>query len=446
MTDNELKSLARQALTTADGYDAQVTVGFSSDALTRFGENVITQNVASQELGMSVLLLKDSRLGKASTGNLSPDGVQRCVTVAKAAHSVAKSDPDLLPFPDPQTYPKVESYHPATADLSPEARAEAVRRTVERFQRDKLQGAGIYSNGGGGTAIANSRGLWAVDRRTSASFSVSAMGGDSSGWADDNDPDVAKLRIQEVAERAARKALDGRNPASIEPGAYTVVFEPAAVADFLLFLAWDAFNGLSFVEGRSCLAGKVGQKVMGENITLTDDPYHPLTVGMPFDYQGLPRQRVALVESGVFKSTVHDRNTARRAGVSSTGHAMPQPDANGPLPLNMVLSPGDSSLDEMIASTDRGLLVTRLHYTNILDPMKMLLTGMTRDGFFLIEKGKVTRGLKNMRFTDSALNVLNNVEALSRELYKTATFWGGGGTVCPAIKVRDFHFTSKTEN
>jgi predicted Zn-dependent protease len=317
---------------------------------------------------------------------------------------------------------------------------------VERFKRDKLDGAGIYSTGGGAFGLANSKGLWAFHRSTNAKFSISAMRVDSSGWAEDFDSDFAKVDVDAVAAKAARKALDGKNPAQIEPGAYTVIFEPAAVAEFLLFLSWTAFNGLAYAEQRSCFSGKVGQKVAGDSITIEDNAWHPLSKGLPFDFEGFPRQPVTLIERGVFKGAVHNRKTAKLTGVEPTGHSLPQPDANGPFPGNLVLHGGDSSLDQMIASTDQGLLVTKLHYVNILNPMTMTLTGMTRDGFFLIEKGKVTKGLKNMRFTESVLNVLNNVAAMSRELYKTGTFWGGGGGVAPVLKVNGFHFTSKTEN
>ena len=171
-----------------------------------------------------------------------------------------------------------------------------------------------------------------------------------------------------------------------------------------------------------------------------------MSPGNPFDFEGMPRQRVVMIENGVFKTTVHDRKTGEKTGSGSTGHSLPQPDTYGPMPLNVIMSPGDSSLEEMIASTDKGLLVTRLHYSNMLDPMKMTLTGMTRDGLFMIENGEVTKGVKNMRYTESVLHVLSNVAALSSQLYKTETFWGGGGTVVPAIKVNDFHFTSRTEN
>ncbi len=444
--ESYLKGLADKALSFTSGFQAEVTVSASNKALTRFGESVITQNVSSRGVGLSVRLLKDGRMGKASTGNISDDGIRRCVETARSALGVSEKNPELLPVCGPQRYQPIERYHQTTVETSPEARADGVRKAVETFEQEGLEGAGIFSNGGSGLGIATSEGLWASHRSTNAVFSISAMSPDSSGWAEETAPDVNEISIDEIAGIAARKALDGRGPDTIEPGAWTVVFEPAAVADILLFLGWEALNGLALVEGRSCLSDKVGQKLLGDNITIMDDAYHPLTAGQPFDYEGMPRQRVMLIENGVFRSAVHDRSTAQRAGLASTGHALPQPNSNGPVPLNLVLSPGDSSLEGMIGSTGKGLLVTRLHYSNILDPMKMTLTGMTRDGLFMIEDGRVTGGVKNMRFTESVLHLLSNVEALSKQLYKTGTFWGGGGTVAPAIKVNDFHFTSKTEN
>jgi len=446
LTETELRTLADKTLALTDGYDAEVLVESGDNALTRFSENVITQNVSSHNAGLSIRLLKDGRMGKASTGNLADDGIKRCIETAKAALKVAEQDPDLFPLSEPQTYQKIENYTPTTAETTPDARAEGVKHAIDRFRKDELEGAGIFSTGGGGFGLANSKGLWAYQRSTNAKFSISAMCADSSGWAEEADNDIGTINIDEIASKAAKKALDGRNPAEIEPGAYTVIFEPAAVAEFLLFLGWDALNGLAFAEERSCFSGKVGEKVAGGNITIVDDAYHPMTKGIPFDFEGFPRQKVTMIENGVFRNAVHNRKTAKLAGVEQTGHSFPQPDPWGPMPANLILSPGDSTMEEMIASTDRGLLVTNLHYVNILNPMTMLLTGMTRDGLFLIENGKVTKGLKNMRFTESVLHVFNNVEALTKQLYKVGTFWGGGGSVAPAIKVNDFHLTSKTEN
>ncbi len=446
-TEAELKALANKALGFVDGFDAEVLLSSGDSALTRFSENVITQNVAGSDLSLTIRLLKDKRMGKAGTGNLSDEGIKRCYETAKATLKIAEPNNELLPLVEPQEYLKnPQSYFEASHHLSPEARAEGVVKAVEECKKNSLQAAGIHSNSGSATAIANTTGLWAYNQSSQATLSLSAMSDDSSGWSEDSDSDISKLEIDSVISKAIKGAIDGKKPAEIEPGAYTVIFEPAAVADFLLFLGWEGLNGLSFVEGRSCFTERVGNKIVGDNITLRDDFTHPLTPGTPFDFEGCAKRPVTLIENGVFKTTVHDRRTAIKAGVETTGHSLPQPDTYGPMPLNLVMSPGESSIEEMIASTENGLLVTRLHYSNILNPMIMMLTGMTRDGLFAIKNGKVTGGVKNMRYTESVLHVLSNVEALSSKLYKTETFWGGGGTVVPAIKVNDFHFTSKTEN
>ncbi len=446
LTESELKGLRDRAFSYAKGYDVEVMISSGNSALTRFGENVITQNVSSRSVGIDIRLLKESKMGKASTGNLSDDGIKKCVETAIAALKVAEKDDEILPLLNQQTYQPRTNFHHNSVNLTPISKAEGVSEAVKVCSNEGLQGAGIYSNGGGNIAIASTEGLWAYHQSSTSTFSLSAMSGDSSGWAEEGDPDVSQINVNRLAQTAVRKALAGRNPIGIDPGAYTVIFEPSAVADFLLFLGWEALNGKAFVEGRSCFSGKVGERVVGENITLTDNASHPMSPGNPFDYEGMPKQKVLMIENGIFRKTVHDRSTGKIDGSASTGHSLPKPDSNGPMPLNVIMDPGDSSMDEMISSTDKGLLVTRLHYSNILDPMKMMLTGMTRDGLFMIENGEVTKGVKNMRYTESVLHVLSNVEAMTKQLFKTETFWGGGGTVVPAIKVNDFHFTSRTEN
>jgi predicted Zn-dependent protease len=446
LEEKELKQLAETILDAVSGYDAEIIFGVGESALTRFGENSITQNVSQSGAGASIRLVKNGRMGKASSGSLTKEAVIRAAESAKAVAAIASPDPELLPLPAADSYQPKLSYEPRTAAFTPEERADGVVRAVNRFKQDGLVGAGIFSNGEGATAIANSNGVWAYHKSTSADFSVSAIGSDSSGWAEATDKDAYALDIDGIAEKAARKAVASRNPHTVEPGLWDVVLEPAAVADALMYLTWLGFNGKSYLEGRSPFSGKQGQMVVGENVTLVDDAYHPLTPGMPFDYEGVPRQRVSLIEKGRFVGVVHDRATGPKMGMKSTGHALPQPDSNGPIPVNLIMSPGSSTLSEMISSTKRGLLVTRFHYTNVLDPMKLTITGMTRDGLFLIEDGRVSHGVKNLRFTESILNMLSNIELLSSDLYKTETFWGGGGTVVPAMKVRGFNFSSGTEN
>lgn len=444
--ENSLRQLADTALNLTGGYEAELFLSVSEGALTRFGDSVITQNVVQGDAGLSVRLMKNGKMGKASTGNLTENGISRCVAAAKTALEFAAPEKEMLPLISPQTYKPKESFEPGTLSYSPEERADAVARAVNRFRKDDCVGAGIFSTGASALAIANSKGVWAYHRESGSSFSVSAIGKDSSGWAQATDKDAYTLDIDGTAETAARKAVASRHPQPVETGEWTVILEPAAVADAMLYLAWEGFNGKAIVEGRSPFSGKAGQKVVGSNISIVDDAWHPMTPGQPFDYEGMPRQRVKLIENGIFLGGVHDRATGALAGVASTGHALPQPDSSGPLPVNLVIAPGKATLEEMISSTERGLLVTRFHYTNILDPMKMMITGMTRDGLFLIEKGRVVRGVKNMRFTESILAMLANVEMISSDLYKTETFWGGGGTVAPAMKVKGFHFTSATEN
>ena len=446
LEESRLRQLSDVALDQTGGYEAELIFSVGEGALTRFGDSVITQNVVQGDAGVSVRLMKNGKMGKASTGNLSEKGISNCVAAAKTTLEFASPDPELLSLISPQSYLPKESFEPRTLAFSPEQRADGVTRAVNRFQKDDCVGAGIFSTGAGALAIANSKGVWAYHRKSGSSFSVTAIGKDSSGWAQATDRDAYALDLDGTAEAAARKAVASRNPQPALPGEWTVVLEPAAVADALMYLAWVAFSGKPLVEGRSPFTGKAGQKVVGDNITIVDDAYHALTPGLPFDYEGMPRQKVRLIENGVFIGGVHDRASGAIAGVPSTGHALPQPDSNGPMPVNLVISAGSSTLAEMISSTERGLLVTRFHYTNILDPMKMTITGMTRDGLFLIEQGRVVRGVKNMRFTESILAMLSNVELLSSDLYKTETFWGGGGTVAPTMKVNGFHFTSATEN
>lgn len=445
-TENELKTLAEVALSKVPEYSAEVILNSSDSALTRFSENVITQNVTGSNDGMSVRLMKDGQMGKAHTGNLNEKGLISCVDAAIASLEVSEPDDKLETLQPLQEYRTKHNYSRETHQMTPETRAEGVVQAVEACKNNNLMAAGIHSNKGSTVAIANSKGMWASQTSSTASFSISAMSKDSSGWAEGSDSDYSNINYTDITSKAIDIGLKGIKPASTEPGEYTVIFEAVAVADFLLFLGRTALNGLSFGEGRSCFSNRLGEQVVGSNITLTDDAFHEMTPGLPFDFEGTPRQKVSLIENGIFRSPVHDRKTANLSNSQSTGHAFPQPDSYGPIPLNMILSPGESSLEEMIASTDKGLLVTRLHYTNILNPMTLMLTGMTRDGLFMIEDGKVTKGLKNMRFTDSVLHILNNVEAISEKLYKTETFWGGGGTIAPAVKVNDFHFTSKTEN
>ncbi|MFN2231126.1 MAG: TldD/PmbA family protein, partial [Anaerolineae bacterium] len=245
---------------------------------------------------------------------------------------------------------------------------------------------------------------------------------------------------------AVDKALRGRNPTEVEPGTYTVILEEDAVADMLFTLGRLGLGALSVQEGRSFMNGRFGQCITGEKITIWDDGHDTRGIVQPFDYEGVPKQRVTLIEEGIAKAVVYDSFTAgREEGKTSTGHSLPAPNMIGPMPLNLFLAPGVASKGEMLASTERGVWVTRFHYTNPVHPVKAVLTGMTRDGTFLIEKGEITRPLKNLRFTQGILEAFAAASMLGAELKLIVAGWGGSATCVPALKIDGFRFTGTTE-
>jgi len=256
--------------------------------------------------------------------------------------------------------------------------------------------------------------------------------------------DWRALDVAALGETALRKAEGSRAPGELAPGRYTVVLEPAAVAELVAFLAWLGLGAQSEQEGRSFLSGRMGERITGAGVTVVDDAFDPRSLGRPFDYEGTPRRRVSLIEDGVARAVVHDRRTARAAGVESTGHATAPPAVEGPLPYDLVLGTGTASLEELIASTARGILVTRFWYNRVVDARRTLVTGMTRDGTFLIEDGRIAGGLRNLRFNESVLEVLSRTEAAGRDAEPTQFDYSGNCVVVPALKVREFQFTGVT--
>jgi predicted Zn-dependent protease len=447
MTRDEARAVLDRALAAADGLEMEAVLGGGRSELTRFANNEITQNVSERRYVLSVRVARGKRTGRATGNDLSAEGVARLVRRADAAARLSPEIDDLLPLPGPQEYRAVDAVDPATASLGPEARSEAVSRAVARCREAGLTAAGIYESGSGsigeyGTiaplAIATTTGLFAHHDGTGARFTLSAMDGTASGWASGESHASSDLDPDAIASRAVEKGVRSRGPARWEPGRYTVVLEPAAVADLLTDTSWLSFGALPVQEGRSFLSGKMGERILGENITIRDDPYHPLHRGIPFDAEGIPTRPVTIVERGVARSPVYDRQTAARDGTESTGHGLPYPNPYGPIASHLVLEGGDGGVEALVARVDRGLLVTRVWYTNVVDTMTATLTGMTRDGLFAIEGGRVRGAVGNFRFNQSIVRMLNDVEALSAPERV-------GGVVCPGLLVRSFHMSSCTE-
>jgi PmbA protein len=427
-------------------------------ALTRFANNTIHQNMAEENYGVSVRAVFGGRTARATTNKFDDESLRNVVKVSEDLAKVQEPDADLLPVTDSdknaQATQSPSRYFEQTAALSPSQRAGAVGEIVSIAQKHKLTTAGIFSSSESVEGIFNSRGLSRWHTQTSAEVSITMLAPDSSGWQKANSPNVANLNAQRLAEIAAKKAVDSASPREIAPGKYTVILEPAAVLDTVGFAFYD-FGGLAILDQRSFLSNRIGTKLFGENVSISDDVSHPLQSGAPFDGEGMPRQKIQLVENGVVKRLVYARATAEKmknskhaaavGPIGATGHGFPIPNEIGDAPMNIVFeSPREpKTVEQMVASTERGILVTRLWYIREVDPYEKILTGMTRDGTFLVENGKVVCGLRNFRFNQSLIDMLSNVEAMSVPVRTSGE--ESFDMVVPAMKVRDFNFTEVTK-
>jgi PmbA protein len=422
--------------------ETEVHVDEVADALTRFANNGIHQNVAEHGLTVSIRTVFEGRTARATTNRVDEDSLRATI---EGALSLAASQPknlSLLTMPGPQKYRRVHRFIHQTAAITPDDRAQAVRRACDLAVKHGQVAAGIFSTGQNQTAVGNSRRLFAAYRDTHAEFSITMQEKPAASWAKANSADVRNFYTQKLAGRASEKAHLAVAPKELPVGRYTVILEPSAVLDLVGFLFYD-FAATALQDKRSCLNERMGKLVFGKNISIYDDAYHPLQLGAPFDGEGIPRQKVHLVDRGVPKNLVYSRNSAKVAKKSPTGHGFMLPNEYGEAPMNLVFDGGNSSLEEMIASTDRGLLVTRLWYIREVDPYEKIMTGMTRDGLFLVEKGKVTSAVRNFRFNQSLLEMLRNVELLGPAV--RATGEEAFEMVVPAMKVRDFHFSEVTK-
>jgi predicted Zn-dependent protease len=445
--------------------ETEVLLSGCNFALTRFANNTIHQNVADENHSVSVRTVFGGRTARASTNKFDDDSLRRVVASSEALAKVQHPDPDLLSMPDSREAAgtadggvrsrQVPSRHfEQTAAITPQLRAAGVKKIVEVARKHKLTTAGIFSSSESVEGIFNSRGLSDWHTQTLAEVSITMLGADSSGWQKANSPDVAKLDPLNLAEIAAKKALDSAHPAEVPAGKYAVILEPAAVLDIVGFMFWD-YSGTAILDERSFLSGRIGSQLFGENITIWDDVTHPLQTGSPFDGEGMRRLTLPLVENGVVKRVVYARGTAARmkksefkdkvGPVSATGHGFALPNEIGEMPLNIVFAAPQNpqTLDQMIASTERGVLVTRLWYIREVDPYEKIVTGMTRDGTFLVENGKAQRGLRNFRFNQSLIHMLSGVEAMSVPVRSSGE--ESFDMVVPAMKVRDFNFTEVTK-
>jgi predicted Zn-dependent protease len=413
-----------------------------SQALTRFANNTIHQNVAERASSLSVRPVIDGRTARASTNRLDKASIRAVVEEAVAITRLNEPDPELLPLVEPSEFAVADRYVAATAEATPGHRAENVAEAIAVVEAQGQTAAGAYSTGEAEFTIFSSRGVRATHRETVARFSITAIAADSSGWAKASACDHRAISPRTLAESAARKAALSRAPRELAPGRYTVILEPAAALDLAGQMFMD-FSATAIRDGRSFLNDRIGKKIFGANINISDDAHHTEQAGAPFDGEGVARKRLALVEGGEVREIAYSRQAAAQAGAAPTGHGFPLPNEMGEAPTNIVIAGGDTSLEKMIVGAQRAILVTRLWYIREVDPYEKIFTGMTRDGTFLVERGEIVAGVRNFRFNQGLMEMLSNVEEMSPSVRASGeeTF----DMVVPAMRVDLFNFTEVTK-
>jgi len=436
-----LLEIGRRVVQTSPADETEVLLADGRDFLTRFAGNQIHQNVGAEEVWAVVRVAAGKRLGVATASSLQPSALETAVASAMAIARASEGEKDWPGLPKPRTTKKAGAYDEATAEASADARADFAAAIIAAARKKRAEAAGAVEIEEGSLAVVSSTGVAVASSDTRVQAHTVMACGDGSGYAEGVSARLADLDARRIGQQAALKAARSRKPEAVPAGRYDVVLEPAAVAEWVQHLSYLAFGGKDFDEGRSPFSGRLGQKVTGEQVTIWDNALDRRTLPQSFDYEGMPKQRLTLIERGIAKAVGTNHFRARRMKKRrSTGSALPASSGYECLPLHLFMKGGDSNLGQLIRDTKRGLLVTRFHYTNILDPMKTVLTGMTRDGTFLIESGEVVGPVKNLRYTENVLEALGRIEGLSRRLTLVR-----GPCVVPALRVREVQFTGTTE-
>jgi predicted Zn-dependent protease len=439
--EDRLTALADAALTI--GGDVEVVLSRTDSALTRFAGSRIHQNTSRLDGEARIRVVLDGRVGVVATNDLSYDGLHAAADKAREIAALTPADPHFPGLtPAGQPYGRTAGPDEETLGCPPQRRAELVAAALAELPGD-VDAAGTMETSVQERAIVTSTGIRVYAAGTRATASVLAQGATSSGWAEAGATAIGGLDCAALGRRAGEKVLLGASPREMPAGSYPVVLECGATTNIVQWLGWLAFPGRAYNEERSALSGRLGEQVCSPLVTIVDDPLSPLLPGTPFDPEGTATRRTSLIEAGVAVGVAHDRATGAVAGTGSTGNAMPAPNSMGGLPTHLLMNAGGATMDELVAGLDRGLYVTRFHYTNVVHPVSTSITGMTRDGTFLVEDGRIVGGVRNLRFTQSCLAALAGCEAVGADV-ELATDLFYGAALAPAVRLSSFTFTSTT--
>ena len=437
--------LLREVVRKSPADQTEAVLLTEDSSLTRFARSTIHQHVAEKNGTLIIRVILGKRIAVVATNILGLSS--RKSSLEKAVHLARVQNPneEFVSLPEPKTIPEGNTFSETIARLTPERKVKMVKELFA-FSKDKgFRVSGAFSNGRVELALVNSLGIEAYQKYSDLFFHGIAEDGKNSGYASFVSRGSEQLDIESLGREAIGKASYGES-VQIDPGEYEVILEPYAVSELLSFLCALGFHALAVQEGRSFFCNQFGKKMVDEKVTIYDDGLDPEGLQVPFDFEGVPKQKVLFFEKGVAREVTYDSFTAKREGKESTGHGLIAPNTAGPIPINLVMEGGESSLEEMIRSVRKGIYVTRFHYTNVVEPMRAVITGMTRDGTFLIEEGEIRGPIRNLRFTESILKALARVKAISRErrVCSEGTVYSRRfvtGTVAPALQIDGFNFS-----
>lgn len=423
-------------------YKTSISLNYYENGLTRFANSEIHQNVYTSDCEVKITVLHDKKISNVSTNLLTEDALIKALRDAEEnLEFLPQGDYEYKLPSEPKIIEQEDEQINNRCNFTIEDRARLVKECIETLSDDFI-GAGALASGNKVMAIANTNGIKRFISNNNMNFSVVVMHKDGfSGYAEIEGNNPCEFDVKKAFKRAYDKARTGINPISIEPGVYDVILEPIAVSEFVAMGAYLGFSGESLRKGNSFLTGKEGEKVFDERLTIVDDWTSEESMPIPFDFEGYERKKVTLIENGVFKGGVYDSRNAELIGKENTGHSTGF--FNGSIPLNIIVNSGEKSIDTIIRNSKKALLITRFHYINVVNEKEAILTGLTRDGVFLIEDGEIKCGVKNMRFTESIVDAFNNIEEISREKEPVPFYMAQLNL--PVMKINNFHFTGKTE-
>ena len=437
LTKEQAETIVQKILSASKADAIRVLINGGRSSNLRFARNTATTSGTSDNISLSVTATFGKKSGTYSFNQYDDKTLKEAVEKAEELAKLAPEDPEYVPPLPPQKYPEVRAHNRSTAEINPDYRSSLAEDCITLAKSKNLIAAGFIENDDGFSFFANNNGIMAYHKASSITYSITARteDGTGSGWASDGHNDVTKFDGKKTSVRAIEKAFASANPKALDPGKYTVILEPEAVSDLLGSFSFRV-DARSADEGRSYFSeaggkNKIGQQLFPEFVNIISNPAHPDAPGFPWSEDGMPSEKTVWVEKGVLKNLRYSRYWAEKQGKAPV-----------PFPSNIIMQGGDSSLEDLVASTEKGILVTRFWYIRDVDPKTMLLTGLTRDGTFLIEKGKIAHPIKNFRFNESPVAMLKNIEMMSKAVRMQN---GNSASLIPALKVKEFTFSSLSD-